>query len=183
MAMWFCGLSAVTWSSRVIYAFARDRGMPFSGLWKQVSRKHVTPGPAIWLCAAAAFLAAVYSGAYSVVTSISTIALYLAYVIPIYLAWRARGTARAPARGPWHLGRYGAAINLVAILWVIFLCVILSLPDGMRAGRSLAAVAVALGLWYGLRERRRFPGPAWAARAGGAAVAAAEVDSRPGGLS
>ena len=183
MAMWFCGLSAVTWSSRVIYAFARDRGMPFSGLWKQVSRKHLTPGPAIWLCAAAAFLAAVYSGAYSVVTSISTIALYLAYVIPIYLAWRARGTARAPARGPWHLGRYGAAINLVAILWVIFLCVILSLPDGMRAGRSLAAVAVALGLWYGLRERRRFPGPAWAARAGGAAVATAEVDSRPGGLS
>ena len=28
MAMWFCGLSAVTWSSRVIWAFARDDGLP-----------------------------------------------------------------------------------------------------------------------------------------------------------
>ena len=31
MAMWFCGLSAVTWTSRVIYAFARDGGMPLAG--------------------------------------------------------------------------------------------------------------------------------------------------------
>src|SRR5206468_2567370 len=29
MAMWCCGLSAVTWSSRTIYAFARDGGMPW----------------------------------------------------------------------------------------------------------------------------------------------------------
>src|SRR5262245_34190878 len=36
MAMWFCGLSAVTWSSRVIWAFARDEGLPASGLWKRV---------------------------------------------------------------------------------------------------------------------------------------------------
>src|SRR2546430_409122 len=38
MAMWFCGLSAVTWSSRTIYAFARDGGLPWSALWKHVSR-------------------------------------------------------------------------------------------------------------------------------------------------
>jgi amino acid transporter len=52
MAMWFCGLSAVTWCSRVVYAFARDDGMPASGLWKRVSKKHLTPAPAIWLCIA-----------------------------------------------------------------------------------------------------------------------------------
>ena len=55
MAMWFCGLSAVTWCSRVVYAFARDNGMPASGLWKQVSSKHLTPAPAIWLCITVAF--------------------------------------------------------------------------------------------------------------------------------
>ena len=42
MAMWFCGLSAVTWSSRVIWAFARDEGLPVSRLWKQVSHQHGT---------------------------------------------------------------------------------------------------------------------------------------------
>jgi amino acid transporter len=158
MAMWFCGLSAVTWSSRVIWAFARDAGLPFSNLWKQVSHKHSVPAPAIWLCAATAFLAAVYSGAYAVVTSISTIGLYLSYIIPIFL--HVRGGARLE-RGPWHLGRYSGVVNVIAILWVVFLSVILSLPDGQRAGKAMIAVTAALGLWYGFRERQRFPGPAW----------------------
>ena len=94
MAMWFCGLSAVTWSSRVIWAFARDEGLPLSGLWKRVSATYGTPAPAIWLSVTTAFLAAVYTGAYAVVTSISTVGLYLSYIIPVYLLWRVRGTPR-----------------------------------------------------------------------------------------
>ncbi len=57
MAMWFCGLSAVTWSSRVIWAFARDNGAPFSRLWKSVSpniprlftRSGSASSPLFWL--------------------------------------------------------------------------------------------------------------------------------------
>ncbi|HKQ76362.1 MAG TPA: amino acid permease [Blastocatellia bacterium] len=183
MAMWFCGLSAVTWSSRVIWAFARDEGLPLSSLWKRVSRKHSTPVYTIWLCVAAAFLAVMYAvvtslrfdqqniyfdksayeNNYAIVTSISTIGLYLSYILPVYLSLRAKGAARKIGRGPWHLGRYSAPINFVAILWVIFLSVILSLPDGMRTGKSILAVSILLALWYGLRERRRFKGPSWAA--------------------
>jgi amino acid transporter len=159
MAMWFCGLSAVTWSSRVIWAFARDEGLPASGLWKRVSHKHSTPVYAIWLCAIAAFLGAVYSKAYSVVTSISTIGLYISYVIPVFLHLREREIER----GPWHLGGYGRAINVLAVLWVIFLCVILSLADIINTGLSILALTIGLALWYGLRERRRFKGPSWAA--------------------
>src|SRR5439155_97185 len=76
MAMWFCGLSAMTWSSRTIYAFARDAGMPGSTLWKRVSRRHSTPGPAIWLSVVVAFAATISSGTYAVVTSVSVIGLY-----------------------------------------------------------------------------------------------------------
>jgi amino acid transporter len=157
MAMWFCGLSAVTWSSRVIWAFARDEGLPLSHLWKQVSNAHGTPVNAIWLCVVAAFLSLVYSGAYAVVTSISTIGLYLSYIIPVYLHLRAGGVER----GPWHLGRFSRVINIIAVLWVIFLCIVLSIPDNQRSGKSIAAVTLALALWYGLAERRRFKGPAW----------------------
>lgn len=159
IAMWFCGLSAVTWSSRVIWAFARDEGMPLSALWKKVSHKHSTPVNTIWLCVIAAFLAAVYSDAYAVITSISTIGLYLSYVIPVFLHVRAK---QKLTRGPWHLGNYSLIINVIAIVWVLFLSVILSLPDNMRAGKSILAVLALLGLWYGLRERKRFVGPAWA---------------------
>lgn len=159
VAMWFCGLSAVTWCSRVIYAFSRDGGMPASNLWKRVSRKHLTPAPAIWLSVVVAFVAAVYSGAYSTVTSISVIGLYFSYVIPVYLSWRERKKQRL--KGPWHLGRYSATINLIAMLWVAFISVILSLPDNMRAGKTVLAFALLLVLWYAARERRRFSGPAW----------------------
>ena len=161
--MWFCGLSAVTWCSRVVYAFARDNGMPASGLWKRVSAKHRTPAPAIWLCIIVAFVAAIYSGAYSVVTSISVIALYFSYTIPVLLALRARRSKFAGERGPWHLGRYSSAVNVIAILWVAFISVILSIPENGRAGKTIAAVSVLLILWYVLRERHRFTGPSWSA--------------------
>lgn len=158
MAMWFCGLSAVTWSSRVIYAFARDKGLPASRVWRHVSPKHLTPAPAIWLCSIAAFLALVYSGAYAVVTSISTIGLYVSYILPVWLHWRSGSNLE---RGPWHLGRYSRAVNVIAILWVLFLCFVLSIPDNQRAGKSIAAVTLLLAIWYAVREKRRFPGPAW----------------------
>jgi len=163
IAMWFCGLSAVTWSSRTIYAFARDRGMPGSSVWKRVSARYSTPAPAIWLCVVVAFAATISSGTYAVVTSISVIGLYFSYIIPVYLAWRRRGTAAAAPHGPWHLGRLGSAINLVAILWVIFITGILSIPDNMRAGKTIAGLTILLAAWYLLSERHRFRGPAWQA--------------------
>jgi amino acid transporter len=161
MAMWFCGLSAVTWSSRTIYAFARDAGMPGSTLWKRVSRRHSTPGPAIWLSVVVAFAATISSGTYAVVTSVSVIGLYFSYIIPVYLAWRRRGGPQEAPRGPWHLGRFGSAVNLIAMLWVVFIAVILSIPDGMRAGKTIAGLTVLLGIWFVIVERRRFRGPAW----------------------
>ena len=161
MAMWFCGLSAVTWTSRVIYAFARDQGMPASAIWKRVSPGHLTPAPAIWLSVAVAFVATISSGTYAVVTSISVIGLYVSYIVPVFLAWRARGTAGEVARGPWHLGRFGSAINLIAMLWVAFITVILAIPDDLRAGKTVVGLTIALSAWYLISERRRFPGPSF----------------------
>jgi len=166
VAMWFCGLSAVTWSSRTIYAFARDAGLPGSAIWRRVSRRHGTPGPAIWLSVTVAFAATISSGTYAVVTSISVIGLYLSYIIPVFLLWRARGTAAAVARGAWHLGRFGSAINLIAIVWVAFITTILSAPDNMRAGKAIAGLTIVLAVWYVAAERRRFRGPAWMAQPG-----------------
>ena len=161
VAMWFCGLSAVTWCSRVVYAFARDEGLPASGLWRRVSRKHQSPSAAIWLSVVVAWLAAVSSGAYQTVTAISVIGLYLSYVIPVYLSWRNRLKTGRTMRGPWHLGRFSGAINLLALVWVAFISVVLCIPDDMRAGKAIVALAALLGVFYLARERRRFPGPAF----------------------
>jgi amino acid transporter len=164
MAMWFCGLSAVTWTSRVIYAFARDGGMPLAVAWSRVSPKRLTPAPAIWLSVVVAFIATLSSGTYAVVTSLSVIGLYVSYIIPVWLAWRARSSAAQITRGPWHLGRFGSAINIVAMIWVVFIAVILAIPDDMRAGKTIVGLTVALSAWYLLAERHRFQGPAWTAQ-------------------
>ncbi len=155
MAMWFCGLSTVASTSRTIFAFARDRGMPLSSFWSTVSAKHRTPSPAIWLSAGAALAISIYSGAYPVVTSISTVGLYVAYVIPIILGYRARRRGLWTERGPWRLGSFSPAVNLLAILWTIFICVILMMPPNELAGKTMAGFLAILLVWYGLTERRK----------------------------
>ncbi|HEY6293392.1 MAG TPA: amino acid permease [Terriglobia bacterium] len=156
MAMWFCGLATVTSNSRTVYAFARDGGLPFSTLWKRVSPQHRTPGAAIWLSVIAAFAVALYSGAYPVVTSISTIGLYLSYILPVYLGVRARRAGRWRERGPWHLGRYSGAVNLAALAWTVFICVMLVMPPNQLAGETMLGVTASLAIWYFAGERRRF---------------------------
>lgn len=160
MAMWFCGLGAVTGVSRVIYAFARDGGLPFANVFKQVESHSHVPVAAIWVTVCSAFLAAISSGAYEVVTSISTICLYLAYTIPVFLSWRGRHVTPL-VKGPWHLGKFSHAINLLAILWTIFIGTVVGITNDFRAGKAMIALLVLLTCWYYFRERKRFVGPAW----------------------
>lgn len=150
LAMWFCGLSAVTSISRTIYALARDNGMPLARLWSAVGARHHTPGAAIWLSVALAFAALIYSGSYSVVTSLSVVGFYLSYLIPVFLGWR-RKSQWAGKRGPWHLG---ASSNLgLALLWTLFICILMVMPPNTRAGAGIAGVMVLLFLLH------RFSGP------------------------
>src|SRR5205085_2206362 len=44
MAMWFCGLSAITSCSRSLFSLARDGGTPLSTRLRNVSPRHGTPG-------------------------------------------------------------------------------------------------------------------------------------------
>ena len=108
VAMWLCGLASITSMGRMWYAFARDDGMPGARYLKRVHPRLRTPVWSIVVTSILAVLITVYAAAYSVVTSISTITLYLAYVIPIWLNWRNRrrrtGEYATRATAPWSLG-------------------------------------------------------------------------------
>jgi amino acid transporter len=158
LAMWFCGVTCITSNSRVIYAFARDGGMPLSSLWRRVVDKHSTPAPAIWLSVVAAFLIATWSGAFSVVTSMSTVGLYVSYILPIYLGWRTRRARAWVERGPWHLGRWSNLVNVIAIAWTVFICSILVMPPNQVAGETMLGLGLVLAVWYLVSERQRFKG-------------------------
>jgi amino acid transporter len=161
MAMWFCGLATVTSASRTVYSLARDNGMPFAAYFKRVDPKHGTPGPAIWATVGAAMAAMAWTGIVPIVTSLSTVALYLAYVIPVVLGYRSRKEwAGLPV---WSLGKWGRVINLVAIGYGSAACVILAMPPNELAGKTLLGVLAALVVVYLGFVRRDFKGPDWIA--------------------
>jgi len=167
LAMWFCGVSCVTSASRALFSLARDQGVPFADTLRWVSARHGTPGPAIWLFAAASFAAMLWTGAIPIVTSLSTVALYAAYIIPVALGLRARGRPRRepgsqwPRAAVWSLGRWGPAVNSVAIAYTVLICVVLVCPPNQLAGKTFLGLLAALGVLYAAFARRKYKGPDW----------------------
>ena len=97
--------------------------------------------------------------AYSVMAALSTVALYASYALPVLMGLLARQKGW-PRHGPWHLGRYGAWVNGVALLWVAFMLVVMSLPPNGKAGLTFLATIVLLVVAWFAGVRRRFRGPA-----------------------
>jgi amino acid transporter len=158
-AMWFCGLSSITSNSRMLFAFARDGGLPRSSFVAQVSPRYQSPHVAVWISTAAAFAVALWSQAYAVMVALSTTALYVSYALPIYLSVRRRRSGHAPVRGPWHLGRFSLAVNVVALGWIAVITVLFVLPPNELAGYTFAGSLVALYAYWGRYMKARFRGP------------------------
>jgi len=167
LAMWFCGLSSVTSNSRMLFAFARDGGLPFSRQLATVSDRYRSPHVAIWVSTAAALAIALWTEAYSdyreavytAMTALATIALYASYGLPIWFGLRARQSGRWTRLGPWHLGRWSAAVNVAALLWICTLTVLFVLPPNQVAGYTFAGALALLGVYWVFWMRQRFKGP------------------------
>jgi amino acid transporter len=158
-AMWLCGLASMTSASRMVYAFARDGGLPLSRVWCRIGARHRTPAAAIWALAAVALLLAVSVAVYSAVVSVATIALYVSYGLPIAARLWARAHGGDRVRGPWHLGRLSTLNAGVALAWIVFITVVFVLPPNDKAGKvMLGALALLVGVWLAA-ARERFVGP------------------------
>jgi amino acid transporter len=162
-AMWLCGVASITSMGRMWYAFARDDGMPGSGVLKRIHPRYGTPVAATVVTSALAVLICLYAAAYSVVTSISTITLYLAYGIPIALnvrnRRRGRGEFVTAERAPWNLGRLAPLVNGVAIAWIVVLSVVFVLPPNELVLWTMVLLLVGLAAYWRLHARRHFRGP------------------------
>ena len=167
-AQLFCGMSSVTANSRMIYAFSRDGALPGSNLWHQVNKRTRTPTNAIWLATASALILGLpylwNSYAYAAVTSIATIGLYIAYVIPTFLRLRQGSNFQ---RGPWHLGRWSSVVGIIACTWVVFITVLFVLPAASPitwktfnyAIVALVAVIGFAGIYWLVSAKNWFTGP------------------------
>jgi len=170
VAQAFCGMASVTANSRMLYAFSRDGAVPGHRLWHKINPRTRTPTNSIWFCVVFAFILAVpsmWSGvAYAAVTSIATIGLYIAYVLPTLLR-RIQGNSWQGGR--WSLGRWSPLIGWLGIIWVAFISVLFMLPEVAfstinhdnfnYAPIAVGVVLVFSGSYWLLSARHWFTGP------------------------
>ena len=163
VAMWLCGSSSIASMSRMWYAFSRDNGMPGARLIKQVHHKYHTPIWAIAISSLFSVVICLYASAYTLITSISTIALYIAYILPVFLNWRnklrRKGEFTTPQTAPWNLGKWGVVINFIAIAWVVLITVMFSIPPNELVLWTMLIMLVKLRLYWQFWAKKRFTGP------------------------
>jgi amino acid transporter len=163
IAMAFCGLSSVASAGRMLFAFSRDDGLPGAGWLKKVSHRYRTPANSLaaivavaWLFSVAAFIVGTGT-AIVIITAISTIFLYAAYGVVIYLGATTDGWL---SERVWNLGRWSKPIAWVAVAWVLVLMALFSWPtSGNISWPFMVGTVVLLLIYYFGWARRTFQGP------------------------
>jgi amino acid transporter len=158
-AMWLCGLAGMTSASRMVFAFARDKGLPMSHWLAKVDENYKTPAPAIWALAIFALVLAFSVSIYSAVVSIATVALYISYGLPIATRLWARLNRKHEKIGPWNLGKFSTLVSILAVGWVSFITVVFMLPPNEQAGQVMGILFLILIFLWGFYVRHRYVGP------------------------
>src|SRR5215208_4210074 len=145
---YMCALAGMTSCSRMMYAFARDGGLPASKSLAHVSTQYRTPTYAIWTSATLALLSTVYAPYYLVLAVACAVFLYLSMVMPIAAGLRAEGTAKWKEKGPFNLGGFSKANAVLAIIFGITLAITGFFPPNEKVYYFTIFLVVALlGLW------------------------------------
>lgn len=116
-AIFVCCMSILTSTIRLAFGMARDDQLPFSKPLAKVNPRLHTP---VLACVVVGALSAVpfvqFAGA-AVIAVGATASIYLSYLLGNVAMMRARmrGWPKTPA--PFKLGKWGKAINLIAIGW------------------------------------------------------------------
>ncbi|KAA8546444.1 hypothetical protein F0562_002817 [Nyssa sinensis] len=168
-SFFFCGLSVTTSAARVVYALSRDKGIPFSPIWRKIHPKHKVPVNAVWLCAAISIILGLpilkLNVIFSAIISISTIGWVGGYAVPIFARMVMAEENFKP--GPFYLGRARRPVCLVAFLWICYTCSAFLLPtlypiawDTFNyAPVALGVALTSIMLWWVLDARKWFKGP------------------------
>jgi amino acid transporter len=155
-ANYLCGLAAVTSTSRLVFAFARDGGLP--SLLRYVKSKTQCPVAAVWATAFVSILAALYSPAFQVLATGCAVLLYIAYAMPIAAAFLAeqRGWDEF---GPFRLCRFSRPFAILSVAGVFFATYLgLRAPNTVLRGSFLFLLCLLLCLWAAF-ARKAFVGP------------------------
>jgi amino acid transporter len=155
---YICALAGLTSTSRMMYAFSRDGGLPGSATLSQVSTTYRTPTYAIWVSAALALLSTVYAPYYLVLAVACAVFLYISMVMPIAAGLLAEGGPKWKEKGPFNLGGLSKPNAVLAVIFGIALAISGFFPPNEKVFYfTIGLIVVMVVVWYGF-ERNRFEG-------------------------
>lgn len=158
LANFLCALAGLTSCSRMMYAFARDGGLPLSRYLSSVNPTHRTPVHAVWMSVALAAVSCVYAPAFIVLATGCAVFLYISYVMPVAAGLIAEGRTWKQ-KGPFHLGHLSRPIGILAVIGGLTLAWVGFQPPNEKVFYLTIGLIVALiVLWFAM-ERKRFEGP------------------------
>jgi amino acid transporter len=158
-------------ASRQLWAFSRDRGMPFSNWLSTVNPTYKIPIPSVAATVTFSVLVGLINigSATALNAIISTLiaSLFTSYIVSICLMIRKRLSGEPLRLGPWNLGRWGTPINVFAIIYSIIAIVFSFFPitvnptlDYMNWSCVMFPGIVIIGLvYYVFRARHIYNGP------------------------
>ena len=158
VANYLCALAGTTSTSRMVYAFARDGGLPASRYLRYVSPLYRTPVYAIWLTAVLAIAATLYSPAFAALAAGCAVFLYISYAMPVAAGILAEGKTWT-AFGPFRLGALSKPFAVITVLGTLVLMWIGTRPPNDILDNYAIGLVVLLVLGWFAVERRRFAGP------------------------
>lgn len=169
IAQLLCGLATVTSASRMLFAFARDNGVPgASKVLATVSTQYRTPVAAIWTTTALCILYVLLAlsikldgtSIYVIVVNSTLVFLFLSFTIPLVFAFLAFGSAKWPTPGPWAMpaGLYRLVTVLAIVGMGVILFIAVAPPNEPVLWVVAGFIAIALMIWKTF-ESRRFQGP------------------------
>ncbi|KAK1819315.1 hypothetical protein LTR12_006262 [Friedmanniomyces endolithicus] len=167
----FCAVNQVTTSSRQVFAFARDKGLPFHKFLSKVNSKGVPSNSVYVTLAFTCILALIIIGsttAFNIILSVTATGLFTSYLIVI-------GTVlvRKLRKGSFPASRFaiprtlGICVNVIALCFLVVAFVFLFFPAapnpnaaGMNWGILIyGAVTIIALLDYYFRGRHQYDGP------------------------
>jgi amino acid transporter len=170
-AMTFCGFSSIASAGRMLFAFSRDDGVPGSSWLKKVSVRWRTPSHAViaisvlsWLLILLVYVLTKLFGGDPLfliggITSVSTVLLYWAYGVCIWLGMRGDQSWRQ--RQTWSLGRWSRPLAWLSVIWIILFSPVFLYPFALNSASWIivGAFIVLLAVYYFAWARSHFRGP------------------------
>ncbi|KAF4967228.1 hypothetical protein FSARC_5207 [Fusarium sarcochroum] len=147
----------ITSAARIMWAFARDGGLPFSAhLAKVDKRRHIPTVSILIVTFLLVLLGLINIGsttAFNAILSLAVVSLQSSYLLPIVLViWRRVFRPDTLSWGPWHLGKAGIFINVIAVIYLSFTCIFLLFPPFQpitAANMNYAPVVLGGALLFG----------------------------------